>query len=64
MVVLVVDDYEQVSMLEDALIKANIFYEVEIGNECHGLRQPYLIVDGVPLDMGRALKWIGGKKNE
>lgn len=64
MVVLVVDDYEQVSTLEDALVRANISYEIEMGNASYGIRPPHLVVDGVPLDMGRALKWIGGKKNE
>ena len=64
MVVLVVSDYEQISELEFALMKAKIPYEVDVGKASYGIRQPFLIVDGVPLDMGRALKWIGGKNNE
>lgn len=64
MVVLVVNNYEQVSELEYALMKANIPYEIDLGKTSYGIRQPFLLVDGVPLDMGRALKWIGGKTNE
>lgn len=64
MVVLVVDNCYQVSALEWALVQANIQYKVEVGNARHGIGQPYLLVDGVPLDMGRALKWIGDKTNE
>ena len=64
MVVLVVNDYDQVTMLEAALVKADIGYDVMVGNGVYGLSKPYLLVDGVPLDMTRALKWIGGKINE
>ena len=52
------DDFEQVSMLEYALIQADIPYEIAV-QECDcGIRPPYLVVDGVPLDDNRAMKWI------
>lgn len=56
MVTLVVNDYEQVSLLESALENANIAYTIELGDSNKGIRPPYLIVDGVPLDEVRAMR--------
>lgn len=63
MVKLVIDDYEQISILEEALITANIKYEIEIKLDQRGICPPYIVVDGVPLDTNRAMKWIGEHKN-
>ena len=63
MVKLVIDDYDQISILEEALMRANIRYELEIKLDQRGICPPYLVVDGVPLDTNRAMKWIGEHKN-
>ena len=55
----------EISMLEWALKKNDIPYEIDVDAPDCGLDYPYLVVDGVPLDMGRAFKWIEGYvKNE
>ena len=58
MVKLVVDDFDQITILEDMLEKADIAYELELANKRYGLRPPFLIVKGVPLDMAGAITWI------
>lgn len=58
MVKLRVDDFEQVTMLEWWLEKNNISYELELNEVNNGIRTPYLVVDGVPLDFNRSIKWI------
>lgn len=58
MVTLVVSDYEQVSMLENMLIQANIDYMIDTEDTKVGIRTPYLVVNGVPMDESKALKWI------
>lgn len=58
MVKVIVEDFDQVSILEDMLDKAGISYNLELFNRSYGIRPPFLVVDGVPLDMGRAIKWI------
>lgn len=57
MVELYVFDYEETA-LERELQNADIEYQLclDIGN--YGLKPPYLVVDGVPLDFNRSLKWI------
>jgi len=63
MVKLFVDDFEQLSLLEYTLVQADIPYEIELApNNCY-VRPPYLVVDGVPLDTQRAMKWIRGRVN-
>ena len=59
MVVLFVTEPSQISMLEWELVMANIDHAVEIDDGKYGLELPHLIVDGVPLDYERSLKWIG-----
>lgn len=61
---LVLEDLAQVDFLERALVDANIPYEVELREPNYGLPKPYLLVDGIPLDMFRALKWIKEQGNE
>lgn len=61
MVKLVVDDYRQVTILENALTEANIDYEITTRDRNYGLSPPYLVVDGVPLELGRAMRWIRDK---
>ena len=58
MVKLMVADFDQISILENMLEAAGISYELELCDRSYGLRPPFLIVKGVPLDMGRAIKWI------
>lgn len=58
MIKLVVNDYEQVTILEYALMHKNIHYEIELAEQSIGITPPYLIVDGVPLDSYRAMNWI------
>ena len=58
MVKLMVDDLFQVSMLEYDLLLSNISFQKEENNGSHGLNAPYLVVDGVPLDLERATKYI------
>ena len=58
MVKLRVDDFEQVTMLEWLLEKNNIPYDLELNTVNNGLRPPYLVVDGVPIDFNRSIKWI------
>lgn len=58
MVTLVLYDYDQLSFLEEALIKSKIEYELSVEEEPIGIKPPYLIVDGVPLSENKAMKWI------
>ncbi len=58
MVKLIVKDFDQISILENMLENAGISYELELNNRSYGIRPPFLVVKGVPLDMGRAIKWI------
>jgi hypothetical protein len=58
MVKLMVDDFDQISILENMLEQNNISFVLELSNWSYGIRPPFLIVNGVPLDMGRAIKWI------
>ena len=66
MVKLIVDDYEQITTLEHFLTQNNIAYDIELAEfRNYGFRPPHLIVDGVPLDFNRSLKWIKERgKNE
>jgi hypothetical protein len=51
-------DSWQYSILEWLLLRNDIKYEFCLpAPEC-GITPPYLIVDGVPLDMDRSIKWI------
>lgn len=61
MVSLFVSDLTQMTLLEQALINAGIEYSVELDNGRYGLKSPYLLVYGVPLDELRACKWIKSK---
>lgn len=63
MVKLILNDSNQVSMVELALINSGIKYEVDIAEIEYGITPPCLIVDGVPLDLEHALKWIGERNN-
>jgi hypothetical protein len=58
LVVLVKSDLQDDSNIERALINAKIEYQMAFPSSW-GNGHPYLIVDGVPLDEKRALKWIG-----
>lgn len=58
MVKLVVWDFEQESDLELALQNANIEYQLCLDLGHHGLKAPYLVIDGVPLDKKRSMIWI------
>ena len=58
------NDINQINILENMLIENNLEYSVEYSKTSIGIGEPYLTVDGVPLDMGRAIKYIEGKKKE
>ena len=58
MIKLIVDDYEQVTILEEMLMDFNVSYNIELNDKRYGLKSPFLIVGGVPLDFGRSVKWI------
>lgn len=60
MVKLIVDDYDQVTTLEHFLNQAKIPFELELNTDAYGICAPYLIVDGVPLDFNRSLRWLRG----
>ena len=57
MVKLVTDNSDQISILEWELIRNNIEYEI-VKKSRYNITKPYLVVDGVPLDFERSLKWI------
>ena len=50
----------EVTMLEWLLKLHEIPYTVDMKAQDLGIGFPYLLVDGVPLDEGRANKWIKG----
>lgn len=62
MIKLVVNDYEQTTILEQALMSENMAYEIELAEHSIGITPPYLAVDGVPLDYYRAMNWIKERK--
>lgn len=63
-VTLIIDEVNQVNFLEQELVRSNIKHGVEVRATNFGLPKPYLLVDGVPLDLFRALKWIKENSNE
>ena len=63
MVKLIVDDYEQITTLEWMLTVTGIPHEISLKESNDGIKPPHLIVDGVPLDFNRSLKWIKGQCN-
>lgn len=58
MVTLYVNDLDQLTMLEYALINANIPYTTKVDDRKYGIEPPYIKVYEVPLDERRALCWI------
>ena len=62
MVSLMVDNLAQITMLENALLTAKIEYELGIDDGRYGIKPPYLLIHGAPLDELRALKWIGEQR--
>lgn len=64
MVELVTNELSKRSNLERELIAANIQYQIvlDIGN--YGVKPPFIVVDGVPLDEKRALVWIKESKHD
>lgn len=63
MVKLIVDNYEQMTFLEIALMKGKIKYEIEVATSSKGIPVPYLEVDGVSLDAVASLTWITEHQN-
>lgn len=61
MVLLLVDNLNQTTLLEQALRNANIEYAIKLDDGRFGLKPPYTIINGAPLDELRTLKWIGDK---
>ena len=64
MVTLFVNDLDQMTTLEYALICANIKYKLELSDNAYGIGLPYIKVYDVPLDEARAFKWIKENVNE
>lgn len=62
MVKLVTDNSDQISILEWELIRNNIDYTI-VKCSRYKITKPYLIVDCIPLDFERSLKWIKEKSN-
>lgn len=64
MVLLVTNNpYNSDFHLELKLIAANIDYKIGESTVDYGIKPPYLVVDGVPLDKKRALVWIKEHEN-
>lgn len=61
MVYLFVDNFDDESELEKALVDKGIEFQAYIDILVYGLNTPYIVVDGVPLDEKRAWKWIKEK---
>lgn len=61
MIKVCVDDLNQITTLEWLLEKTSLPYEVCLNEIDNGIATPYLIVDGVPLDFNRSLKWLRGR---
>lgn len=56
---------QEINMLEWLLIVNHFDYTVKTPQKStHNIGTPYLIVDGVPLDLDRAIKWIEEKVKE
>lgn len=58
MVELYVWDFERETDLEELLQRADIQYQLCLDLGSYGLKTPYLVVDGVPLDKKRAKIWV------
>lgn len=58
MVQLVVSDFDKLVHLTDNLDIANIDYQLCADVFDYGIETPYLVVDGVPLDYKRSIKYI------
>ena len=63
MVTLVTNDIYDIIPLEQLLLRKDIEYEI-IERNLFSMRPPYLVVDGVPLDTERAIKWVRENYNE
>lgn len=61
MVYLFVDSFDDESELEKALTEKNIKFQVAVDIYVYGLKAPYLVIDGVPLDEERSWKWLKEK---
>ena len=58
MVTLFVDDLDQLTILEYLLFIHDIDHEIKLNDGRYGLKAPYLLVYGAPLDEKRAMRWI------
>ena len=61
MVYLFVDNFDDASELEQAMKNKGVEFQVAVDIYVYGLRTPYIVVDGVPLDEERAWKWLKEK---
>lgn len=64
MVTLFVDDLDQLTILEYLLFTHGVEHEIKLNDGRYGLKAPYLLVYGVPLDEKRAIRWIRGRLEE
>lgn len=58
MIILVINEFDFNSNLIQALCNADVEFQYEFEVKSCGIKPPYLVVDGVPLDEERAYKWI------
>jgi len=58
MIKLVISNCDGNSELEKALAESDLQFQVVFDVENYGLTPPHLIVDGIPLDEKRSLKWV------
>lgn len=63
MVVLVVNNLDETSELQRALVDANIEFQLAIDMGHYGIQPPHIVVNGVPLDEDRSFKWIKEYEN-
>ena len=64
MVKLLVDDLEQITILEYLLLLNGIDYETEVSDGRHGIKAPYLLVYGAPLDERKSIRWIMSRSED
>lgn len=58
MVELILEYFDDETTLEQALVNANIEYQICLHCGDYGIKPPHLVVDGVPLDQKRSMKWV------
>lgn len=63
MVVLVVNNFDETSELQKALVEAGIEFQLALNMGHYSIQPPHIVVNGVPLDEDRSFKWIKEYEN-